>query len=230
MRETLLLVPGFNCTAALWSPQVEAFSGKFDCRIADHTRSETMAGIAQDILREAPEKFLLCGLSMGGYIAFEIMRQAPGRVTKLALLDTQATPESDAQRVNRAARIEAARTRGMDAVFDLQWPQFVHPARYEDAPLRTVIRQMAIDTGFDVFMRQATAIMHRPDSRPDLKKIATPTLVLTGAQDQLTPPEKAHEMADAIPNAKLVITPDCGHISTLEKPESVNAALAEFFA
>ena len=226
MRPTLVFIPGFTCTAALWAPQIAALADRFDCRVADHTRSDSMKGIAHDILKDAPETFALCGLSMGGYIALEIMRQAPERVTRLALLDTQATPESDAQKINRAERIRIAREQGMGALSALQWPSFVHPARYEDAPLRELISKMAVDTGFEIFMRQATAIMGRADSRPDLRAIRAWTLVLTGAQDQLTPPDKAREIADGIPNSKLVIVPDCGHISTLEKPDSVNAALA----
>ena len=230
MRRTIVFVPGFNCTAALWAPQLAAFSDRFDCRIADHTKSDTMAGIARDILAAAPDEFVLCGLSMGGYIAFEIMRQAPERVAGLALLDTQATPESEQQKVSRAERIRTAKEQGMPAVAELQWPQLVHPARYEDEQLHDVQRRMAIETGLDVFMRQATAIMHRPDSRPDLPKIGCPTLVLTGEQDLLTPPDKAREMADGIPGATLVLVPDCGHLSTIEKPKTVNAALELWLA
>ncbi|MFO1114062.1 MAG: alpha/beta fold hydrolase [Beijerinckiaceae bacterium] len=229
MKETVLFIPGFTCTPDLWAPQIAALSPRFDCLVADHTKSDSMAGIVRDILAAAPEKFILCGLSMGGYLAFELMRQAPQRVTKLALLDTQATPESDQQRTNRAERVRIAREQGMDALSDLVWESFVHPARYEDEPLRAKVRGMARDTGFDVFLRQATAISNRPDSRPGLAEIACPTLVLTGAQDQLTPPEKAREIEQGIKGAKLVIVPDCGHISTLEKPRSVNSALADFF-
>ncbi len=229
MKETILFIPGFTCTPDLWAPQIAALAPRFDCRVADHTKSDSMAGIVQDILRAAPAKFMLCGLSMGGYLAFELMRQAPERVTKLALLDTQATPESEQQRTNRAERVRIAREQGMDALSDLVWESFVHPARYEDEPLRARVRQMASDTGFDAFLRQATAISSRPDSRPGMSKIACPTLVLAGAQDQLTPPDKAREIADAIKGANLAIVPDCGHISTLEKPRSVNAALDAFF-
>ena len=230
MRESLLFVPGFNCDADLWAPQIAEFSRAFDCCVADHTRFDTMRGIAEGILRDAPERFILCGLSMGGYLAFEIMRLAPERVTKLALLDTQATPETDLQRKLRNERIEAGRRDGMEAVSDLIWPTLVHPTRREDAPLRAIVRGMALKGGIDVFLRQAKAIMNRADSRPDLAKIRVPTLVLTGEQDALTPPSRAREMADAIAGSRLVIVPDCGHMSTLEAPLSVNAALGSFLA
>lgn len=225
MPAPLLLVPGLACTADLWAPQLAAFSGRFDCRVADHSKGASMTDIAARILAAAPPQFALCGLSMGGYLSFEIMRQAPQRVTKLALLDTQATPEGEAQRANRLGRMEAARAGGMDALSELQWAQLVHPMRYEDAKLKEDVRRMAIDTGVDVYLRHCEAIMNRADSRPGLGAIRVPTLVLTGDRDQLTPPEKAREMAEGIAGATLVIVPDCGHLSTMERPEAVNTAL-----
>ena len=114
---------------------------------------------------------------------------------------------------------------GMEALAQLQWPQLVHPMRYGDVQLKDDIRHMALDTGLEVYLRHCTAIMNRADSRPDLSRIKVPTLVLTGDKDQLTPPDKAREIADAISGASLVIVPDCGHMSTMERPEAVNAAL-----
>ncbi|MFO1167801.1 MAG: alpha/beta fold hydrolase [Rhodoblastus sp.] len=230
MSEPLLLVPGLACTADLWAPQVATLSGRVECRVADHSKGASMAEIAANILVAAPPQFLLAGLSMGGYLAFEIMRQAPQRVRKLALLDTQATPEGEAQRANRLARMEAARSGGMSALADLQWQQLVHPMRHEDAKLKDDVRRMALDTGTDVYLRHCAAIMDRADSRPDLRNIRVPTLVLTGDRDQLTPPEKAREMAEGIAGATLVIVPDCGHMSTMERPEAVNAALLAWLA
>lgn len=230
MREPVLFIPGLTCTAALWAPQVAALSGRYDCRVADHSRGDSMAAIARGVLVDAPPSFALCGLSMGGYLAFEIMRQAPQRVRKLALLDTQATPEGQEQRKNRFARMEAARAGGMSKVSELQWEQFVHPSRFKDEKLRDVVRKMALDTGVPVFLRHCEAIMNRPDSRPDLLRYRIPTLVLVGDCDLLTPPEKAREMADAIPGAELEIVPECGHLSTIEQPEAVNLALEKWLA
>ena len=230
MSAPLLLVPGLACTADLWAPQIAAFGGRYDCRVADHSKGATMAEIAANILVQAPPQFMLCGLSMGGYLSFEIMRQAPQRVRKLALLDTQATPEGEAQRANRYARMEAARSGGMTKLAELQWEQLVHPMRYADARLKDDIRRMALDTGTEVYLRHCAAIMNRVDSRRDLSKIKVSTLVLAGDKDQLTPPEKAQEMADGIAGATLVIVPDCGHMSTMERPEAVNAALEAWLA
>ncbi len=230
MSEPLLLVPGLACTADLWAPQIAIFSGRYDCRVADHRNGASMAEIAANILVQAPPQFALCGLSMGGYLSFEIMRQAPQRVRKLALLDTQATPEGEAQRANRHGRMEAARQGGMSKLADLQWEQLVHPMRYADARLKDDVRRMALDTGTDVYLRHCAAIMDRPDSRPGLARIKVPTLVLTGDKDQLTPPDKAREMAEGIAGATLVIVPDCGHMSTMERPEAVNEALEAWIA
>lgn len=226
--DSLLFVPGVTCTAALWAPQIAALSDRCRCLVADHRRSDSMSGIARDILAEAPERFALCGLSMGGYIAFEIMRQAPERVTRLALLDTQATPETELQRTTRTLRMRTAEEQGMSALSDLQWPQFVPPARREDAALREALRAMAVETGVEAFLRQSKAIMDRPDSRPGLSRIAVPTLILTGSDDQLTPPSRAEEMAASIPGAEVTIIPECGHISTLERPDQVNVALRKW--
>lgn len=230
MTAPLLFVPGLSCTADLWAPQIAALSGRYDCRVADHSKGASMAEIAANILVQAPPQFALCGLSMGGYLSFEIMRQAPQRVRKLALLDTQATPEGEAQRANRLGRMEAARKGGMSALADLQWEQLVHPMRYADEKLRGDVRRMALDTGTDVYLRHCAAIMNRADSRPDFSRIKVSTLVLAGDKDQLTPPERAREMADGIAGATLVIVPDCGHMSTMERPEAVNAALLAWLA
>ena len=223
--DVILFIPGVTCTGALWAPQIEALSGRYSCVVADHTRSDSMSGIARDILAEAPGRFSLCGLSMGGYIAFEIMRQAPERVVRLALLDTQATPESDAQRVARALRMRTAEEQGMSALSELQWPQFVPPYRRDDLALRETLRRMAVETGPEAFRGQSRAIMDRPDSRPDLPFISVPTLILTGSDDQLTPPIRAKEMAATVRGAELLIIPQCGHISTLEQPDEVSLAL-----
>ena len=224
----LLLVPGLTCTAALWAPQVAAFSSHATISIGDHTTADTMAGIARVILAAAPPRFALAGLSMGGYIAFEIMRQAPDRVTHLALLDTGAKPFNQAQAPQRQALVELANTVGMEATIAKLLPVFVHPSRLGDEPLVAVVKQMARDTGAATFARQQTAIMSRPDSRPTLADIRCPTLVLTGAQDLLTPVTEHREIAAGIAGARLEIIADCGHLSTLERPAAVNAAMARW--
>lgn len=229
MSDDLVLVPGLVCTAALWAPQVKGLNGA-RITIADHTRHDTITAIAASILAAAPPRFALAGLSLGGYIAFEIMRQAPDRVTRLALLDTSAKPFDAAQRPQREALIETARTQGLTPVADRLLPVFIHPARLDDAPLIQTVRTMAINTGFDAFERQQKAIMSRSDSRPSLGAIAVPTLVLTGRQDLLTPVSEHNEIAEKIHKSRLVIVENCGHLSTLEQPAAVTAAMQVWLA
>ena len=165
---------------------------------------------------------------MGGYIAFEIMRQAPERVAKLALINTQArpdTPEATARRRGMMARATAGQYR---AVLDELFPGFVHPSRREDAGLRQLVYDMGDDIGVEAFVRQQTAMISRPDSRPMLAGIKCPTLVLSGDEDNTIPNSLSVEMADNIHNAKLVILADCGHLPQPEQPQATADALVEW--
>ena len=229
-RLPLVLVPGLLCTTKLYEPQMPALTAAGPVMIADHTRADRMQDIARQILADAPPRFALCGLSMGGYISFEIVRQAPERVMKLALLDTMARPEQPAQSERRRALIALAQSGRFSEVPDQMVPQFLHPRRQNDAALVDIVRTMAGETGPEVFVRQQTAIMGRPDSRPTLKQIRCPTLVLVGDADALVSREAAEEMAEAIAGARLVVVPDCGHLSTLEQPEAVTQALMDWMA
>jgi pimeloyl-ACP methyl ester carboxylesterase len=224
-KPPLILIPGLTCTAALWAPQVADLSRFYTITIADHTRASTMAQIAKGILAAAPPTFALAGLSMGGYISFEIMRLAPERVTKLALLDTKANLDPPERAAERRLLIEEARRNSMHAIMKKFLPMFIHPTRMTDTRLVALVKKMGADTGPDVFARQQEAILSRPDSRPTLAKIACPTLVLCGRQDILTLLSEHEAMALKIPGAHLEVIEDCGHLSTLERPTQVNAAL-----
>lgn len=222
----ILLVPGLLCSPRLFAPQLPELWRRGPVTIADHTRDDTMAAVARRILDAAPPRFALAGLSMGGYVALEIVRQAPERVGRLALLDTSARPDRPDQTERRLAQIALADGGRFADVPDQLFPLLVHPAHVDDQGLRDTIRAMADEVGPDAFVRQQRAIMSRPDSRPGLAAIACPTLVLAGEADQLTPPELAEEMAGAIPGAVLAIVPGAGHASTLEQPDAVTRALA----
>ena len=198
--------------------------------VADQRRDESIAGIARRILAAAPPRFALAGLSMGGYIAFEIIRQAPQRVVKLALLNTGARPETAEQTQGRQRRIELTKTGRFAEAMDIHFPLLVHRDRHDDEALKRLVRAMAEETGPEAFLRQQQAIMGRADSRPGLAAIACPTLVLVGDGDELTPPHLSEEMAAALPGARLVVLPDCGHLSTLERPQAVTQALVEWMA
>lgn len=231
MTEPLVLLPGLLCDAALWAPQVSALRGLADpIMIGDLTRHDSMAGMAEAVLAEAPPRFALAGLSMGGYCALEIMRRAPERVTRLALLDTSARPDTDEQRARRRGLIELAEKGEFKGVTPRLLPLLIHPDRLGDEALTATVMGMAERVGKEAFLRQQKAIMGRPDSRPDLARINCPTLVLVGRQDALAPVALHEEMAAGIPGARLVIIEDSGHLATLEKPEAINAALEDWLA
>ena len=230
-KTKLVLVPGLLCDAQLWRAQTEKLSDVADMWVADHRRSATMAGVARDVLQDAPfEHFALAGLSMGGYISLEIMRQAPQRVRRLALLDTAARGESPEQSARRRDFISLAERGKFLGVTEALLPLLVHPARLADRPLVDAIKLMAKNVGKDAFIRQQQAIMSRSDSLPLLSSIKCPTLVLCGRQDQLTPLDRHEEMATGIKGARLEIVEDCGHMSTMEKPDEVNRALRRWLA
>jgi len=224
----LLLVPGLTCTARLFAPQVTALWPHAPLMIADHRQDAHIDAVARRILDNAPPRFSLCGLSMGGYIAFAMMRLAPERIARLALLDTAARADTLDQTAARKTQIEMTKAGRYAEIPGLSMPRYVHKDRQNDVALTSTVRRMAEETGPDAFIRQLNAIMSRPDSRPLLGSIRCPALVLVGDADVATPPDLAREMADGIPGATLVVVPNCAHLSTLEQPEAVNAALIEW--
>lgn len=231
VKTPLVLVPGLLCDALLWQFQIPGLCAVADCWVADPTRSATMQGVAAGILAAAPfQRFALAGLSMGGYVALEIMRQAPARVSRLALLDTSARPDTAEQSERRGAFIDLAERGRFMSVTDALLPMLVHSSRTGEAGLVATIKSMARNVGKDAFARQQRAIISRADSRAMLQDIACPTLVLCGRQDALTPLERHEEIADAIPGARLEVVGDCGHLSTLERPDEVNRAMGCWLA
>lgn len=224
----LLLVPGLTCTARLYAPQVAALWPLAPVMIPDHRQDDDIEAVARRILDNAPPRFALAGLSMGGYIAFAMMRQAPERIARLALLDTSARPDTPEQTAGRHAQIAMTQEERFGEIADLSMPRYVHKDRQNEAALTGIVRQMIAETGPDAFVRQLRAIMSRPDSRPMLAQIRCPTLVLVGDADVATPPDLSQEIAAGISGATLVVVPDCAHLSTLERPEAVNAAMKDW--
>lgn len=224
----LVLLPGLLCDAALWRAQVEGLGALAAPTIVDLTRDDSLVGMARRALAEAPPSFALAGLSMGGYVAQEVMRQAPERVTRLALLDTSARADTPEQTARRRGLIELSEKGEFRGVTPRLLPLLIHPARHEDKPLTDLVMGMAERVGKEAFLRQQKAIMGRPDGREDLRRIACPTLVLCGRQDALTPLALHEEIAGLVAGAKLVVVEDCGHLSTMEKPVTVTAALRQW--
>jgi len=226
----LILLPGLLTDAALWRHQTETLSDLAEMTVADLTGEDQLGPMARRILADAPETFALAGLSMGGYLAFEIMRQAPERVRRLALLDTSFLADSVEQTARRRGLIDLARTGDFKGVTQRLLPLLIHPDRIRDAALTHAVMDMAGRVGRDAFIRQQTAIMNRPDSRHDLGLIHCPTLVLCGRQDALTPLSVHVDMAAGIPHAALVVIEDCGHLTPLERPHAISAVLRYWLA
>jgi pimeloyl-ACP methyl ester carboxylesterase len=225
MAETLVLIPGLACTARLFEPQIAALSAGRTIVVVDPARDDSIAAIATRLLRDVPDRFALAGLSMGGYVAMEVMRQAPERVQRLALLDTSARPDTPEASQDRKRLIALAEAGRFEEIHAALWPRLVHPDHRGDRLLQEIMLEMMRETGVEAYVRQQRAIMARPDSRPSLPGIEIPTLVLVGEGDAITPPEIAREMAEMIEWASLVVIPEAGHMSTLEQPERVTQAL-----
>jgi pimeloyl-ACP methyl ester carboxylesterase len=225
-KTPLVLLPGMLCDAALWSHQLTHLSEIADVSVGNLTAADTLAEMARAILRRAPERFALAGLSLGGIVAFEVMRQAPKRVTRLALLDTNARPPRPEQ-LGVWQRFRTMTRQGRFAEITEQHllPVLVAPDRQQETALTTTIRQMAEHIGAEAFLRQLSLQEQRPDSRVDLPYIVCPTLVLAGRQDMVCPLDMHEEIAAAVPNATLVVIEHCGHLSSMEQPQAVTAAL-----
>jgi len=229
-KPTLVLLPGLLCDSALWSAQAEALLDVCRPWIPDLTRDDSMQAMARRVLEEAPAaRFALAGLSMGGYVALEMMRQAPERITHLALLDTRARPDSPDETERRRTLMRIAEAaKGFAPVNKRMLPLLVHASRLADAGLVRTIQEMADRTGIPAYLRQQQAIMSRADFRPVLRNVTCPTLLLCGRQDAITLVSFHEEMASAVPHARFVILEECGHLSTLEKPAEVNAAMRQW--
>lgn len=226
----ILLIPGLLESPRVYGEQMATLWRLGPVSVANHTMDDSMAAIAKRILAAAPPRFALAGHSMGGYIAFEIVRQAPERVAQLAFIDTSARPDAPEQTERRRLGMAMARNGRFRNVTDLLFPLLVHPAHRMDAALLATCQAMAEDCGVEAYLRQQAAIIGRADSRPILAAIRCPTLVLVGDKDQLTPPALAEEIAAGIAGAHLVTIADAGHLPTLEQPAATTKALAEWLS
>lgn len=227
MPTNLLLLPGLLCDERLWREVIAGLGTDVGADVADLTQDDSIAAMARRALAKAPERFALAGLSMGGYVALEIMRQAPERVTHLALLDTSAQPDDAERAAKRRAGIESIKlgrfigvSRGL--LGSLLAPQHLGTALADE------VQAMSERVGQEAYVRQQTAILGRIDSRPWLAAIAVPTLVGVGESDILTPPALAQELAAGIAGAELVVFAGAAHLPTMENPEAVVAAMREW--
>ncbi|MCK8482447.1 alpha/beta hydrolase [Aliiroseovarius sp. S2029] len=224
----LVLLPGMMCDARLFAPQFAAFSGRRMVVSAPLTDYASIKGLAQAVLSDAPPRFALAGLSMGGIVAMEVLRQAPDRVDRIALLNTNPLAEADAVKARRLPQMQKVREGELARVMrDEMKPNYL-----SDGPHRTEIldlcMEMALDLGPHVFLTQSRALMDRPDQSETLRAAQLPALVLCGRDDTLCPVSRHELMADLIPDARLEIIDGAGHLPTLEQADKTNAALARW--
>lgn len=232
----LLLLPGMMCDARLFGPQIKALSGQRPLMTLPVGAHDTMAALASEVLRHAPPHFALAGLSMGGILAMELLRQAPDRVTGLALMDTNPLAELDAVKARRAPQIAAARAGDLRRIMqDDMMPNYLtnSPDNSSDDGARQdaildLCLTMAMDLGPEVFINQSKALRDRPDQTDTLRAFTGPALVLCGRDDRLCPVERHKLMHDLMPHSRLDIIDGAGHLPTLEQPEQTTAALSRW--
>ena len=227
-KMNLLLLPGLLNGASLFEQQADALANLVGITVADLTGADSIAALAADALEQAPEgPFVLAGMSMGGYVAFEIMRQAPKRVRALALLSTSARPDTREATAGREELIQLAQT-DFPAVIESLLARMAHPEHANTPEVGGMFQSMATGLGPEVFERQQRAIIGRADSRPTLAAIKCPTLIVCGRDDLVTPLEVHRELAAQIPGARLEIIEECGHLLPLEQPEQVTELLRDW--
>jgi pimeloyl-ACP methyl ester carboxylesterase len=227
--ENVLLLPGMMCDARMWQAQIDNLS--IPATVPSHVAVDNFGAAAADILDGAPEQFALAGLSMGGILAFEIWRQAPHRVTHMALIDTNPFADSPERQSLRLEQIEQVLAGGLRALaVDSLKPKYLAESNRDDEDLLNVILDMAMDLGPEVFRLQSLALRSRADSVDTLPTIDCPVAVICGAEDTLCPPGYHEYMADRISDSKLVVIEECGHLAAMEKPEVVTQELLALFA
>lgn len=228
MKEPLVLLPGMMCDARLFGPQIAAFSADRAVMTAPLNAADTVAGLAGDVLAVAPPKFALAGLSMGGIVAMEVIRQAPERVARLALLDTNPKAEAPAVAQNREPQIAKVRAGHLRAVMrDEMKPNYL-----TDGPqmgqILDLCMAMAETLGPEVFVRQSRALQTRPDQQDTLRTVMIPTLILCGEDDTLCPIHRHELMHELVAGSVLTVIKGAGHLPTLEQPDATNEALAKW--
>jgi pimeloyl-ACP methyl ester carboxylesterase len=225
-----VLLPGLLCDRAVWQAQIEAIG---PCHVPDYGTLDSLRGMAEHVLATAPPGPLaVAGHSMGGRVAFEMLRLAPERIERLALLDTSYHPLADgeageAERAGRLALLATAQRDGMRAMAREWAVGMVHPSRHGTPLFEAVLDMLARKTP-DIFAAQIKALLERPDATPLLPTARCPTLLLCGREDGWSTPARHEFMQQRIAGSRLVIVEQCGHMSTMEQPEAVNRALLEW--
>lgn len=231
--EPLVLVPGLMCDDAVWAPVLPYCTAASSCTVADHGQADDLVDMARQILAWAPERFALAGHSMGARVALEVLRRAPERVARVALLDTgykarDVGPVGEVEAAKRYALLRVAREQGVRAMA-MQWVQgMVHPSRLHDDELIDRILDMFSRKSPEVFDRQIRALLNRPDASAVLASLQVPTLILCGRQDGWAPVSQHEAMHVLAPDSVLEVVDDAGHMAPMERPQAVGALLARW--
>jgi len=230
----LILLPGLACDADVWKHPAQSLAGKTEVRIVDYGQSDSIEKMASVALDGAPERFAVAGHSMGGRVAFEIVRRAPERVAGLAVLDTAYRPfaggdAGERETAARSALLEMAATKGMRAMAEFWMKGIIHPDRLSDQALVGAIVDMMGRKTPEIFAAQIKALLERPDASSVLPTVRCPALVLCGREDAWSPLAGHREIAAMIPKAKLVVIEHCGHMAPMERPEDVTASMTSWF-
>ena len=225
----LLFIPGLLCTKAIFEAQFDAFAGVADCHVADTTAMGSISQMAEKALEQMSGEFAVLGFSMGGYVALEIARLAPTRLTGLALVSTSAKPDTPEKQAARQSLIELSKIGKFKGVTPRLLPRFFSAQSLADESKTSVVLKMGAEIGQDNFMLQQQAIMGRRDQRPHLADFTKPSVVICGTKDILTPQEDSKEAASLLPNAELHLLEDIAHMSTIEAPKAVNQALLGWY-
>lgn len=242
-KPVLLLIHGFPLNSNLWAPQIDDLAN-FVRVIAPDLRGYGHSGVipgpysvqvladdCADLLGQlnVATPFVVCGLSMGGYVAFDFYRRYSEHVAGLILASTRAAADSDEAKANRDKMAETVQRQGATAVAEAMLPKMLASGNYEnDQELVTFVRDMMENSSVEGIVGALAAMRDRPDSTATLAEIDVPVLIIHGADDQLIPVAEAEAMAQAIPDARLVIIPDAGHLPNLEQPDAFNDAVIDF--
>jgi pimeloyl-ACP methyl ester carboxylesterase len=224
-ESSLILVPGLLCDETVWQDQVAAFAAAHEVTVPILDGYDSIPDMAAALLARAPRTFALAGHSLGGRIALEVVRQAPARVSRLALLDTGVHPTTPTERPRRYQLLSLAESAGMSAVAREWLPPMVHRDRHDDPAVMGPLNAMVERRAPASFRNQVMALLNRPDARPVLATIGCPTLVLCGRDDSWSPLAQHEEITAAIRGSVLAVIDRCGHMAPYERPVEVTREL-----
>ena len=225
-KQTLVLVPGLGSDAAVWRRTMTALDGEADCLVGDTLSDDALPGMARRILDRAPQRFALAGVSMGGMVALEMMKIAPERVTRLALVDTNARPDTFKRKAFRhLANLVVGASRDFGRLAERSLASLVYPSTPQD--VRAELIEMSVRVGAKAYIRQNRAACARGDLRDVLPRVTIPTAVIVGQDDRLTPVELSREIHQLTPGSTFHVIPDCGHLPPIEKPNALAALITE---